>query len=131
MSKLALTLVAALALTAGCSSAVSTVGFPAADANDDDMLNRAEFEEFWDDTDAWERFDDNDDNMLSRTEYNEAVDANYEPDGYFRGLDTNNSGNLSRDELVGGWFNMFDMNKNGMLDDDEFDNAIESLNFEI
>ena len=130
MNRIVTSLAISLSLAA-CSTVTSTVGFPAADANDDDMLNRAEFEEFWDDTDAFGRYDDNDDGMLSRMEYNEAVDSDYEGDAYFRGLDTNNNGNLSRDEMIGGWFNMFDLNKNGTLSDDEFDNAVGALSVEL
>src|SRR5688572_9755150 len=110
---------------AACSTVASTVGFPAADADDDDMVNRAEFNEFFDDTDLFERFDDDDNGNLNRTEYNEAVDDAYETDAYFRGLDRDNSNTLSRDEFIGVWFDMFDGDRSGTLTRGEFRNAIE------
>lgn len=116
---------------AGCATVATTVGFPAADANDDDMLNSAEFHEFFDDTDAFERFDDDDDGSLTRTEYNEAVDDTYETDAYFNGLDTDKNSKLNKHEFVGGWFNLFDADKNNMLSKAEFENAIASLEVEL
>jgi hypothetical protein len=118
-------------LLAACGTVASTVGFPAADANDDDALTRTEFNEFWDETDAYERFDDNDDGNLSREEYNEAVDSEYEAEAYFRGFDTDNNMMLSREEFVGGWFRMFDVDKNGMHSKREFENSVKSLSVEL
>jgi Ca2+-binding EF-hand superfamily protein len=116
---------------AACSTVATTVGFPAADADDDDALSNAEFHEFFDDTDAFERFDDNDDGSLNRTEYNEAVDDAYEGDSYWTGLNGDNNDRLSREEFIGGWFKMFDADRNNMLTRSEFENAIESLSVEF
>ena len=123
-------LAAALTLAA-CATVASTVGFPAADADDDDLLSVAEFREFFDDTDAYERFDDNDDGMLSRTEYTEAVDSPYEADTYWHGLNIDHNDTLSRDEFIDGWFKMFDADKSNSLSRAEFENAIESLEVEL
>ena len=115
----------------GCATMATTVGFPAADADDDDSLSSAEFHEFFDDTDYFERIDDDDNGTLSRTEYNEAVDTEYEAETYWTGLNTDNNDQLTRDEFIGGWFKMFDTDKNGMLSENEFENAIESLEVEL
>lgn len=120
----------AVALSA-CATAATTVGFPAADADDNDALSPAEFNEFFDDTDAFEKFDDDDDGFLNRTEYNEAVDSPYEADSYFTPLDANQDAKLDRSEFIGGWFGMFDGDKNGALSKGEFENAIESLEVEL
>ena len=63
---------------AACASVATTVGFPAADADDDNVLSYSEFNEVFDDTDGYERYDDDDNGVLNRTEYNEAVDTQYE-----------------------------------------------------
>lgn len=118
--------------TAACASTVATtVGFPAADADDDDVLTTAEFHEFFDDTDAYERYDDNDDGNLTRQEYNEAVDEAYETDAYFKGLDASNDGSLTRAEFIDGWFRMFDANQDQRLSRGEFDSAVEALSVEL
>lgn len=114
-----------------CATAAATVGFPAADADDNDLLSPAEFNEFFDDTNLFERFDDNDDHALSRAEYNEAVDSQYETDSHFNGLDRDASATLSRSEFVDGWFTMFDEDKNGSLTHAEFETAIGSLDPEL
>ena len=98
------TLTVALALGA-CASAVNTVGFPVAD--------------------------DDDNNTVSRMEYNEAVDAPYETDAFFRGLDRDRNGTLTRDEFVNGWFTMFDTDRNGSHNRSEFRSAMDALNFEL
>ena len=116
---------------AACATTVATVGFPAADANDDNMLTRAEFTEFFDDTDAYERYDDNDDGNLSRMEYNEAVASRYEGDAYFRGLDRDSNGSLTRMEFIDGWFGMFDTDRSGNLSRSEFENALDGLELEL
>jgi Ca2+-binding EF-hand superfamily protein len=124
------TVTVALAIGA-CATVATTVGFPAADADDNDMISTTEFGEVWDDFDLFERFDDDDNNTVSRTEYNEAVDATYETDAYFRGLDRDRNGTLSRDEFVNGWFTMFDNDRNGSLNRNEFRSAMDALNFEL
>ena len=116
---------------AACASVATTVGFPAADADDDNMLSYAEFNEVFDDTDGYERYDDDDNGVLSRTEYNEAVDAQYETDAFFHGLDRNHNGTLTREEFVAGWFNMFDTDKNNYLRRAEFESAIRALEVEL
>ena len=116
---------------AGCATVATTVGFPAADADDDDVLSTQEFHKFFDDVDAYERFDDNDDEALSRGEYNEAVDDGYETDAHFKGFDTDGNGSLSRDEFINGWYGMFDTDKSATLTRGEFENAIEALEPEL
>lgn len=124
-------LVSALALAA-CSTVATTIGFPAADADDNDALSQSEFHEFLtDDTKAYGNFDDNDDGMLNRTEYNEAVDDAYETDSFFRGLDRDSSGMLSQQEFIDGWFNIFDTDRNGTLTRREFEAAIDALEPEL
>src|ERR671925_36095 len=98
------TLTVALAFAA-CATVASTVGFPVAD--------------------------DDDNNTVSRTEYTEAVDAIYETDAYFRGLDRDRNGTLSRDEFINGWFTMFDTDRNGSLNRSEYRSAMDALNFEL
>lgn len=120
-----------LATSACAGTVASTVGFPSADSDDDDVLTAAEFNEFFDDTDAYERYDDNDDGMLSRQEYNEAVDEAYESDAYFAGLDTDRSTTLTKAEFLDGWFKMFDGDRNGRLTRGEFENAIDALSVEL
>jgi hypothetical protein len=108
----AMVILAGCLATAGCASTVATtVGFPTADADNDDMLTTAEFREFIDDSNAFENYDDNDDGMLSRMEYNEAVESTYETDDYFRGFDTDSNGSLNETEFIEGWFKQFDKNK--------------------
>ncbi|HSL70181.1 MAG TPA: hypothetical protein VK864_08050 [Longimicrobiales bacterium] len=125
------TLVASF-IVAGCATtAATTIGFPAADADDDDLLTSAEFNEFWDDSDLYERFDDNDDGNLTRQEYNEAVEDGYETEAHFKGLDSNNNGMLDRSEFINGWFNMFDADKNSRLTRAEFENAVDALEPEL
>ena len=124
------TLTVALALGA-CASAVATVGFPAADDDDNDMISTTEFGEVWADFDLFENFDDDDNNTVSRMEYNEAVDAPYETDAFFRGLDRDRNGSLTRDEFVNGWFTMFDTDRNGSHNRSEFRSAMDALNFEL
>jgi Ca2+-binding EF-hand superfamily protein len=114
-----------------CATVVSTVGFPAADADDNDMISSTEFGEVWADFDLFENFDDDDNNTVSRTEYNEAVNTTYESDAYFRGLDRDRSGTLTRDEFVNGWFTMFDNDRNGTLNRNEFRSAMDALTFEL
>lgn len=122
----------AMAVALGaCSTVATTVGFPAADADDDDSLSSTEFHQFFDNIDLFERFDDDDNGTLSRTEYNEAVDDAYEADAYWNGLNTDNNDQLTREEFIGGWFKLFDADKNNLLSRSEFDNAIESLEPEL
>jgi len=116
---------------AACASLATTVGFPAADADDNDVLSQSEFNEFFDDTDGFERFDDDDNGSLSRTEYNEAVDATYETDAFFSGLDRDHNSSLSRSEFLTGWFGQFDANKNGSLSRSEFEASLEALSVEL
>ena len=124
------TLTVALALGA-CATVATTVGFPAADDDDNDMISTTEFGEVWADFDLFENFDDDDNNTVSRMEYNEAVDTQYETDAYFRGLDRDRNGSLTRDEFVNGWFTMFDNDRNGSHNRSEFRSAMDALNFEL
>ena len=124
-------LAACIGMAACASTAATTIGFPAADANDDDLMNLAEWNEFDGDSDLFTRYDDDDDGNLTRTEYNEAVDPTFESDAYFAGLDADRSGNLSRSEFIDGWFRMFDSDSSGTLTRGEFDNAVEALEFEL
>jgi Ca2+-binding EF-hand superfamily protein len=124
----------ALAVTiflGGCAAAAATAGFPAADADDDDVLSAAEFQEAFDDLDAYERYDDDDDGNLSRTEYNEAVDEKYETDAYFKGLDRDANSQLSRQEFIDGWFAMFDADQSKTLSEGEFRSAVDALSVEL
>ena len=124
------TLTVALTIAA-CATVATTVGFPAADVDNNDMISSAEFGEVWDDLDLFERFDDDDNGNVNRTEYNEAVAATYEPDAYFRGLDRDRNGNLSRQEFVTGWFTMFDNDRSGSMNRSEFRSALDALTFEV
>jgi Ca2+-binding EF-hand superfamily protein len=124
------TLTVALAIAA-CATVATTVGFPVADADNNEMISTAEFGEVWDDLDLFENFDDDDNGTVSRTEYNEAVAATYETDSYFRGLDRDRNGTLSRDEFINGWYTMFDNDRSGSLNRNEFRSAIDALNPEI
>jgi Ca2+-binding EF-hand superfamily protein len=124
------TLTVALAFAA-CATVASTVGFPVADDDDNNMISSTEFSEVWADFDLFENFDDDDNNTVSRTEYTEAVDAIYEIDAYFRGLDRDRNGTLSRDEFINGWFTMFDTDRNGSLNRSEYRSAMDALNFEL
>jgi Ca2+-binding EF-hand superfamily protein len=122
----------AVALTLGaCATVATTVGFPVADDDDNDMISNTEYSEVWDEFDLFENFDDDDNNTISRMEYNEAVEATYEGDAYFRGLDRDRNGTLSRDEFVNGWFQMFDNDRSGSLNRSEFRSAMDALTFEI
>ena len=114
-----------------CATVATTAGFPAADADDDDVLSAAEFQEAFDDLDAYERYDDDDDGNLSRTEYNEAVDDNYETDAYFKGLDKDANNQLTRQEFIDGWFRMFDSDQSSTLTESEFRSAIGALSLEV
>lgn len=123
-------LLAAVAL-AGCAATAATIGMPAADANDDDVLSRGEFAEAFDDLDVFERYDDNDDGHLSMTEYREAVDDEIESDAYFHGFDRNNDHMLSRTEFLDGLFATFDRDGSGTLNSSEFGAAVEALEVEL
>ena len=124
------TFLTAVAL-AGCAATASTIGMPAADDNDDDVISRGEFAEAFDDLDAFERFDDNDDGHLSMNEYREAVDDEIEGDAYFNGFDRNNDDRLSRTEFLDGLFDTFDRDDNGTLNSAEFGAAVEALEVEL
>lgn len=124
-------LFAALALLAGCAAAVTELGYPRVDSNDDGRVSAAEFAEFLDDVDAFERYDDNDDDRLSQEEYREAVDAEIGTGEYFRGFDRDNSGWLSEREFADGLFGLYDADGSGWLDEQEFENAVAALAFEL
>jgi hypothetical protein len=118
---------------AACSSSSGelAVGFPVADVNQDASLAPAEFDRWVIDTNAYARFDDNDDGVISRDEYNKAVEERYEGDDYFIAFDLDQDGSLSRNEFVGGLFRMYDINRDGLLTQDEFDLAREGLDEDI
>ena len=116
---------------AACATVASTVGFPSADADDNDVLSQSEFDEVFDDTRLYGNFDDNDDGMLSRMEYNEAVDDMYETDAFFTGFDRDRNGMLSRQEFVTGWFTAWDIDRSGSLDRREFTAAMNGLEPEL
>jgi Ca2+-binding EF-hand superfamily protein len=124
------TLTIALAIAA-CATVATTVGFPAADVDNNEMISSTEFGEVWDDLDVFENFDDDDNGSVSRIEYNEAVETIYESDAYFRGLDRDRNGSLTRDEFVNGWYTMFDNDRSGSHNRNEFRSAIDALNFEM
>ena len=119
-------LVTTLALSA-CASSGTTIGFPSADADDNDMLSQSEFDVVFEDTGFYGEFDVNDDGMLSRAEYNEAVDDAYATDEFFIGYDRDRSGSLSRQEFVNGWFFSWDSDRSGSLDSREYSAAIAAL----
>jgi Ca2+-binding EF-hand superfamily protein len=96
-----------------------------------DMISSIEFGEVWADFNLFENFDDDDNNTVSRMEYNEAVNTIYETDAYFRGLDRDRSGTLTRDEFVNGWFTMFDSDRSGSQNRTEFRSAMDALTFEL
>lgn len=110
-----------------CATTASTVGFPSADADDDDLLSFAEFDQYFVDSGLFSEFDDNNDGMLNREEYNDSVHETYETDVYFNALDVDHNGMVSRSEFLDGWFKMFDMDRSNTLDSTEFANAIQSL----
>ena len=118
---------------AACSSSSGelTVGFPVADANQDAALAPPEFDRWIQDTNAYGRFDDDDDGVISRHEYTKAVEARYETDEYFFAFDLDQNGTLSRDEFVGGLFRMYDINRDGVLSNEEFDLARNGLDEDI
>ena len=116
---------------AACATVATTVGFPAADADDNDLISVSEFRNVWDDMDIFEKFDDDNNGNLNRTEYNTAVDNPYETDTYWRGFDKNRDNMLSRDEFIDGWFTMFDADRSGSHNRSEFRSAMESLEVEL
>lgn len=120
-----------VAASTGCAAATSEFAFGRVDSSDDDMVSRAEFAEFVDDVDAFDRYDDNDNGTLSMQEYREAADADVEGDAYFRGFDRDRNNELSRDEYLTGWFDLFDLDDDGMLNEDEFENAAGSMAIEL
>ncbi len=120
-----------IALLTGCAAAVSELGYPSVDSNDDGRVSNAEFEEFLDDVDAFDRYDDNDDDALSQEEYREAVDAEISGGEYFRGFDRDNSRGLSEREFADGLFGIYDADGSGWLNEDEFENAVAALAFEL
>lgn len=124
-------LFATIVLLAGCAAAVTELGYPSVDADDDGQVSTAEFEEFLDDVDAFDRYDDNDDDVLSQEEYREAVDAEISGVDYFRGFDRDNTGGLSESEFADGLFGIYDADGSGGLSEDEFENAVEALAFEL
>lgn len=120
-----------VALLGGCAAAVAEFGFPSVDANDDGRVSNAEFAEFIDDVDAFDRYDDNNDGSLSRAEYREAVDAAIRGDDYFRGFDRDRSNGLSQREFADGLFGIYDADRSGWLSEREFEAAVSALAFEI
>ena len=116
-------------LLAACATAATTIGFPAADADDNESLTRKEFDEFWDDTNLFERFDDDDDRALSLKEFQEAVDSEYE--AHFTHFDINKNNSLSASEMTCGWYDLFDADKSGTLSRGEFEKSIAGLEVEI
>lgn len=121
----------AVALLTGCAAAVAELGYPSVDANDDGRVSNAEFAEFLDDVDAFDRYDDNDDGALSEAEYREAVDAEIEGGAYFRGFDRDRSGGLSEREFADGLFGIYDADRSGWLSEAEFEAAVSALAFEL
>ena len=125
--KNALTTLAVSLALAACSSATTTLGFPAADVNDDDAVSREEYLEFWNTTTAFAVYDVSGDGNLDRAEYGDAVDDAYDGDDFFIGLDRDMNHVLSQNEFVGGWYLMFDVDRNGVLSRDEYNAAINAL----
>jgi len=121
------TLAISLALAACSGNSSPTVGFPAADVNDDDSVTPEEYLEFWKTTNRYADFDLDRDGSLNRFEYGEAVDDLYDGDEFFTGLDRNRDNLLSSEEFIKGWYMMFDVDGNKVLSRDEYNAAINAL----
>ena len=117
---------------AGCgATAAQTIGWPAADADETGSLMMDEFTYYWNSNQLFERMDDNDNGCVGRKEYTEFVQDEYEGDVYFNGLDENHDGAICRQEMIPGWFKMFDTDKNGRLSRHEFNLSIDALEPEL
>jgi hypothetical protein len=125
------TLLVGIAL-AGCApTAAQVIGWPAADADVDDNLTMDEFRYYWSSNRLFERMDDNDNGCVGRKEYTEFVIDEYEGDVYFNGLDDDHDGAICRQEMIPGWYNMFDTDKNGTLSRHEFNRSVDALEPEL
>lgn len=127
----ALTVLVFAGVLGGCAAAGAALGWPGVDTNDDDMVSREEFEEFFDDTDAFARYDDDDDGVLSQAEYDEAVEDRLEGEAYFAGLDADGSGGLDRAEFIDGLYSLYDSDRSGMLSESEFTSLVGALEVEV
>ncbi|HSL70180.1 MAG TPA: hypothetical protein VK864_08045 [Longimicrobiales bacterium] len=117
---------------AGCgATAAQTIGWPAADADETGSLTMDEFTYYWNSNELFERMDDNDNGCVSRKEYTEFVQDEYEGDVYFNGLDDDHDGTICRQEMIPGWYNMFDTDKDGILSRHEFNRSIDALEPEL
>ena len=125
------TLLLSFALAGYGATAAQTIGWPAADADETGSLMMDEFTYYWNSNQLFERMDDNDNGCVGRKEYAEFVQDEYEGDVYFNGLDENHDGAICRQEMIPGWFNMFDTDKNGRLSRHEFNLSIDALEPEL
>ena len=117
---------------AGCgATAAQTIGWPAADADETGSLTMDEFTYYWNSNELFERMDDNDNGCVSRKEYTEFVQDEYEGDVYFNGLDEDHDGTICRQEMIPGWYSMFDTDKDGILSRHEFNLSIDALEPEL
>jgi hypothetical protein len=127
MKKAIATLTLSLALAACSGNSSPTMGFPAADANDDDAVTPEEYLEFWKTTNRFADYDLDRDGGLNLHEYGEAVDDPYDGEEFFVGLDRNRDRLLSGEEFIKGWYMIFDVDRNGVLSRAEYDSAINAL----
>jgi hypothetical protein len=121
------TLTLSLALAACSGNHTTTLGFPAADVDDDASITPQEYLQFWKTTNRYDDFDVDRNGTLNKNEYEEAVDDDYDGPEFFHGLDRNQDGMLTGEEFIKGWFLMFDVDRNNVLSRAEYDAAINAL----
>ena len=117
--------VAACAPTMDPGAGLEPGAFGVWDANDDGFLDTNEFGANWAGTGTLGVWDANDDGFLDENEWGVGVGNNTGEFGLFDDWDIDNDNRLAVNEFGPGSFGVFDDNRDGLIDDNEWGAGME------